>query len=65
MDSDCTNGYCMMRFLRPFRGFLWAGEMDLHLLQGPEIADECISAGFHSAFLHFPKGSVPLGTTPA
>lgn len=31
--------------------------MHLDLLQDPELADACISAAFHSAILHFPKGS--------
>lgn len=30
--------------------------MHLDLLQDPELADACISAAFHSAILHFPKG---------
>lgn len=31
--------------------------MHLDLLQDPELAAVCVSAAFHLAILHFPKGS--------
>lgn len=39
------------------RVLVWTAKMHLDLLRDPELADACVSAGFYSAILHFPKTS--------